>query len=302
MKRSVGSALLALALGLPAPAALAGERAPALPESPAASSLVELADSLDRGDLDRAIRAGERAIEADPRNSVAHDLLGRAYGLKAKDSQLLEQVHLARRARSFFEKAVELDPDNVSARADLATYDMRAPAFLGGGMGKARRQAEEVLGRDAARGHELLGELAEREKNPVAAEAEYRRAVETSPRGSLRARRALSAFLVRKGRFAEARRLWLDVLEAEPTAAGYELAGIALASRADLEGAARDLEACLAACPGSSDPSRGEMLERLARLEEGLGRSGRARVALEEALRLEPHRTSWRRTLARLPR
>ena len=169
-------------------------------------------------------------------------------------------------------------------------------------MEKARRQAQEVLARDAARGHELLGELAEREKNPGAAEVEYRRAVEASPPGRLRARRAFSAFLVRKARFAEARRLWLDVVEAEPRAARCELAGVALASGEDLEGAARELEVCLAECSGSSDPSRGEMLEHLARLEERLGRSGRARAALEEALRLEPHQTEWRRALARLAR
>lgn len=206
MKSNLPSALLPLALCLAAPAAGGwaplAPSAPGAPDTSAAADLVaQLEESLDRGDLDRAIQAGEKAVEVDPRNSVAHDLLGRAYGLKAKESQLLEQVHLARRARAFFERAVDLDPANVSARADLATYDMRAPALLGGGREKARRQAEEVVRRDAARGHELLGDLAEREKNPAAAEAEYRRAVEASPPRRLRARRAFSAFLVRKGRF-----------------------------------------------------------------------------------------------------
>lgn len=303
MKGKLDSVLLAIAVGLLATAAPGQAPAPVPPKLPREANLVTaLEESLDRGDLDGAIRAGEKAIEADPRNSVAHDLLGRAYGLKAQESQLLEQIRLARRARAFFEKAVGLDPANVSARADLATYDMRAPALLGGGRKKARRQAMEVLSLDPARGHELLGDLAESEKNLAEAGAEYRRAVEASAPRQLRARRALSAFLLRRRRPAHARELWAEVLESDPAAARYELAGVALASGEDLDRAARELEASLSEPSASTEPSRAEMLERLALLEERLGKSERARAALDEAVRLEPHRREWRKTLARLSR
>ena len=293
---NVPTALLALLLGLPA--------APS-PDSTAPADLVgQLEAALERGDLDRAIRAGESAVDADPTNSVAHDLLGRAYGLKAKDSFLFAQAHLARKARACFEKAVVLDPSNVSARSDLATYDMRAPVLLGGGKGKARRQAEEVLKLDAARGHELLGDLADREKNPAEAEAQYRLAVEASAPGRWRARRALSAFLVRAGRFPAARQLWLELLETDRSnlAARYELAGIAIASGAGLEPAAEQLTEALAWPTASPDPSRAQVYERLAQVESQLGRPDRARAELEEALRLEPYRTDWRRSLAQLGR
>jgi tetratricopeptide (TPR) repeat protein len=224
--------------------------------------------------------------------------------LKAKGSYLFVQAHLARKARACFEKAVGLDPSNVSARSDLATYDMRAPALLGGGKQKARRQAEEVLKLDASRGHELLGDLAEREKNPAEAEAQFRLAVETSALGRLRARRALSGFLVRAGRFPSARQLWREVLEADRTdlAARYELAGIAIASNEGLERAAEQLTEALAWPPASPDPSRAQVYERLAQVEQQLGRPERARAELEEALRLEPYRTDWRRSLAQLGR
>jgi tetratricopeptide (TPR) repeat protein len=288
------SALLALLLGLRA--VPSGD--PALPAGPVA----ELEAALETGDLDRAVRAGEKAVEADPGSSVAHDLLGRAYGLKAKDSHLFAQAHLARKARACFEKAVGLDPSNVSARSDLATYDMRAPALLGGGKQKARQQAEEVLKLDAARGHELLGDLAEREKNPTQAEAQFRLAVEASAPGQLRARRALSSFLVRAGRFPSARQLWLELPEADHAdlAARYELAGIAIASHEGLERASERLREALALPMASSDPSRAQVYERLAQVERQLGRPERARAGLEEALRLEPYRTDWRRSLAQL--
>jgi tetratricopeptide (TPR) repeat protein len=181
---------------------------------------------------------------------------------------------------------------------------MRAPALLGGGKQKARRQAEEVLKLDASRGHELLGDLAEREKNPAEAEAQFRLAVETSALGRLRARRALSGFLVRAGRFPSARQLWREVLEADRTdlAARYELAGIAIASNEGLERAAEQLTEALAWPPASPDPSRAQVYERLAQVEQQLGRPERARAELEEALRLEPYRTDWRRSLAQLGR
>jgi tetratricopeptide (TPR) repeat protein len=293
---SLPVALLALLLGLPPRARAAADPVPA-----PADSRSELETALAQGYFDRAIRAGEQAVKSDPGSSVAHDLLGRAYGLKAQESQLFAQPYLARKARACFEKAVELDPRNVSARSDLATYDMRAPVFLGGGMKKARSQAEEVLRLDAARGHELLGELAERDKDPVEAEAQFRKAVEASPPGELRGRRALSAFLVRGGRFPAARQLWLDLLEDPPDgAARFELAGIALASGEGIVEAAESLEAALASAEVWTDPSRAEAYERLAALEQRLGRTERARAHLQEALRLEPYRTEWRRSLARL--
>jgi tetratricopeptide (TPR) repeat protein len=211
-------------------------------------------------------------------------------------------MRLARKARAFFEKAVELDPGNVPARADLATYDMRAPAFLGGGKPKARRQAEEVLRLDPSRGHELLGQLAESDKNFSAAEVEFRRAMGASAPEQFRARRALSAFLQRRRRFAEARRLWLETLESDLSGplARFELAGIALASGEGLDQAARDLEAAIDRPVPSGTPRPAEAHARLAELQERLGRRERARAELEEAVRLEPHRAEWRKSLQRL--
>jgi tetratricopeptide (TPR) repeat protein len=240
-----------------------------LSEGAASAGAANIEGFLAAGDLDGAIRAGEAAVSREPGDSVAWDLLGRAVGLKAKESSLLEQMRLARRARACFEKAVALDPSNVSARADLATYDMRAPAFLGGGKEKARRQIEEVRKLDPVRGHELAGALAEREKDPAKAGAEYRLAVAAAPPGDRRARSALSAFLVRQRRFAEASRLWKEALDRDPgdAQAAWELAGVALESGQDLERAQRELEACLAAPGDPAGVSRDALRKRLALVE-----------------------------------
>jgi len=265
-----------------------------------AELLSELTTALDAGDLSSAVRAGERAVAADPKSSEAHDLLGRAYGLKAKESKVLEQVRLAKKARAFFARAVELDPANAAALADLALYDMRAPSFLGGGKEKAHREAERVLELDSARGHELLGELAERKKDLALAESEYRSALEAEPREN-RARRSLSDVLVRQKRFFGARQLWLERRETDPSdpTVEYELAGIALASGKDLDAAVEQLETCLSRLRGSGDePHPADVHERLARIYQKLGRRQEASVELEAARRLASTRRDWRQGIS----
>ena len=247
------------------------------------------------------MRAGEKAIALEPRSSEALDLLGRAYGLTAKDSQLLEQVRLAKKARDCFRRAVDADPSNAAALADLARYDMQAPAVLGGGKKKAKEAAERVLALDPARGHVLLGELAQREKNIDEAEAQFRRAM-AADAGGLRGRRALSEFFVSRKRYAEARTLWTEARGVNLPGAvpGYELAGIALASGEGLGPALEDLEAALTRAEPGGEPSPAEVHERLARVYQKLGNRAEAVAELQSALTLAPGRADWRKSLEAL--
>jgi tetratricopeptide (TPR) repeat protein len=263
--------------------------------------LGEVREALESGELAKAVRLGEKAVAAGPRSSEARDLLGRAYGLTAKESQLLEQMRLAKKARECFDRAVELDPSNAAALSDLARYDMRAPALLGGGKKKARAAAERVLALDPARGHVLMGELAERERNPAEAEAQFRRAM-AADAGGQRGRKALSDFLVSRNKFAEARALWVEARGAELPGAmpGYELAGIALVSGEGLGPALEDLETALARAEPGLSPTRAQLHERLARVYEKLGHRAEAAAELQTALALAPGRADWRKALAGL--
>jgi tetratricopeptide (TPR) repeat protein len=281
--------------------ALAGRAAGSLSPAPASDSLAALRDALESGDLPKAVRAGEAAVAADPKSSEAQDLLGRAYGLTAQGSQLLEQMHLARRAQACFAKAVELDPSNVAALADLARYDMRAPPLLGGGKKKARELIDRVLALDAERGRVLSGELAERDKNWAEAEKEYRAAIAATP-ASPRGRLALSALLVARKSYSEARRVWIEARELDPsnTLADYELAGVALASGDELHAAVQELEEALMR-PGHLDaPAPAAIHQRLALVYEKLGNKREAAAQFQTALALEPGRADWRKQLARL--
>jgi tetratricopeptide (TPR) repeat protein len=125
---------------------------------------------------DEAIRECELAAAADPNDSDTQMWLGRAYGLKASRANALTAFSLAKKVRSAFERAVQLNPANVYAMSDLGEYYVDAPAIVGGGLDKAQRLAQQLQPYSAARYHRLLAEIANKKKDTATAEAEYRAA------------------------------------------------------------------------------------------------------------------------------
>jgi cytochrome c-type biogenesis protein CcmH/NrfG len=129
---------------------------------------------------DKAISAAQKAAALDPDNSDYHLWLGRSYGEKAEHSSWFTAISLARKVRSEFETAVQLNSRNVAAQSDLAEFYMEAPAFLGGGKDKARAQAQRLSTMDPGAAHWVKASLAERDHDFKVAEEEYRAAIETS--------------------------------------------------------------------------------------------------------------------------
>jgi tetratricopeptide (TPR) repeat protein len=132
------------------------------------------------GNWDRGISACEKAIALDPNNSRYHMWMGRIYGEKANDVIFFKAASLAGKVRNEFEAAVRLDPNNVDARSDLGEFYLEAPGIVGGGRDKAEEQARALAALDPAKAHYLYGRIAEKRKDPAAAEKEYRAAIEAS--------------------------------------------------------------------------------------------------------------------------
>jgi tetratricopeptide (TPR) repeat protein len=132
------------------------------------------------GQWDRGISDCEKAVELVPDNSQFHMWLGRIYGEKADKAGFMTAAGLAGKVREQFEAAVRLDPNNVEARTDLAEFYLEAPGIVGGGKDKAQVQADALLRLEPARGHWVNGRLAEKRKDYVAAEKEYRDALEAT--------------------------------------------------------------------------------------------------------------------------
>jgi tetratricopeptide (TPR) repeat protein len=127
---------------------------------------------------DAAIKNAEQAVGLRADDSDFHLWLGRAYGQKAAEiGNPLSAANYARKAKNEFERAVQLDPHNVSARSDLSEYYVEAPTFMGGGIDKARSQASQVEPLDAGTANWIRAIAAQKEKNYSDAETKYRLAI-----------------------------------------------------------------------------------------------------------------------------
>jgi tetratricopeptide (TPR) repeat protein len=153
-------------------------------------------------DYKKATEALEKAIAADPGNSECALWLGRAYGRRAETSNPFSAPGQASKARQFFERAVQLDPKNLDALADLFDYYLEAPGFLGGGFDKAQATAARIAVISQSEGYAAQAKLAERHKEFGSAEEQLHRAIEAAPQqiGKLI---ELARLLANQGRFQE---------------------------------------------------------------------------------------------------
>lgn len=135
-----------------------------------------------QGDYKQAGDAFEKALTLAPRSSELHRLLGSVYGRRAETGSVFTAPGNARKARQYFEQAVELDPNNREAAADLFEYYLEAPSMLGGGIDKAENLAKRIVTLDGPAGYHALAQLERKQKRYDAAEAELRRAIELAPR------------------------------------------------------------------------------------------------------------------------
>jgi len=110
-----------------------------------------------------ALDVFEDATDLAPKSSGAQLWLGRAYGRLAEGNKLLA-FGRARKAKTAFEKAVQLDPKNRDALDDLFEYYFEAPSIVGGGLDKAEGVAKQIGALDAAAGERLLARVAQERK------------------------------------------------------------------------------------------------------------------------------------------
>jgi tetratricopeptide (TPR) repeat protein len=129
---------------------------------------------------DDAIHECETAVKLMPVDSGYHLWLGRAYGEKADSIHSIKAYGLAKKVRDEFERAVQLDGENVDALSDLGDFYTAAPGIVGGGKKKAQGVAQALEQYGPAQAHQLKGRLAEKDKNYTLAETEFKAAVEAS--------------------------------------------------------------------------------------------------------------------------
>ena len=237
-----------------------------------------------------AAKAFERAVGADERNALSHYWLGRTYGVQVLSANVIRQASLAGRTRSHLERAVQLDPEMLDARAALMQYYLRAPGIVGGSIAKARAQMEEVRRRNAYRGGMLAATIARREDKPAAAIAEYERLIAQYPDSAAPWSSMASTYGDEKDwdkAFAAVDR-FLTAQPREPLAQ-YAFGRAAAESGTQLERGEAALRRYIAeAVPAAGEPTIATAHLRLGAIQERRGQKDLARASYQTALRLEP--------------
>ena len=123
----------------------------------------------------------ERAVALDGKSSDYHLWLGHAYGTRAQHSNVFGQAMLAPKAKGEFERAVELDPRNIDARAALMQFYAIAPGVMGGSVDKAREQVQAVKQINPYRGALMAINFDRQTNNSAALEADLRAALAAYP-------------------------------------------------------------------------------------------------------------------------
>jgi protein O-GlcNAc transferase len=111
----------------------------------------------------------ERAVALAPGDADYHHWLGNSYAWAAATAPLCDKAALGRKSLAAYQRALELDPDNLSARLSLMNFYRHVPRMLGGGVARAREEAEEIRRRDPVEGAYALAVLHWHEKKYPAA-------------------------------------------------------------------------------------------------------------------------------------
>src|SRR5580658_9165527 len=257
---------------------------------------------LELQERDAAIKSAERAVAIDPKSSVYHEWLGRAYGEKADHSSMFSALGLARKTHREFEVAVELDEKNFAARQALVEFDCAAPGMVGGGEEKARPEFEKLKSMDASEWHYSVGNCRRQKKEFVTADAEFQLALESHPKrpdlifdiGDYAMRHSQAERLIEVGDIGA------QAAPSDPRGMFYRAVGLIL-KKEKPEEAERFLREYLQKAPKRTGyPRYATAHEWLGRLFEDKGDKKSAEKEYQAALQLDPKDKSVRESLKRV--
>ena len=256
-----------------------------------------------RGEYMQAADFFEEAVSRDVQRSKYYQGLGEAYGSAAQNVSFLKQMRLAGKIRDAFERAVELDGDNIEARSGLITYYLNAPSIAGGGDDKAMEQAREIGKRDTYRGHLSLASIYQSQQDEPAAMREYRAAIAISP-DEMSAYLALGIYLTNQERFDEAMQTYDSALQKNMNDMGviYQVGRTASISGLYLERGVAAFSRYLDYTPKPDEPGLDWANYRLGLVYQHQGKFEQARNHFQQALMLNADHPEAKKALKKLKR
>ena len=282
----LASAVLALSLALPV----------------AAQTLIEQGRAaLNSGDADKAAEILERAVAQNPNSSEAHETLGEAYGMQAQKASIFRQPGLAGKTKDEFEKAVQLDPNNMTARYGLMQFYTMAPGIVGGSDSKAAEQVAEMKRRDPAWGHRAQAWLYNRDKKPDLAKKEYFDYVKEQP-NSPKSHYWLAVYYLGQKDNKSATAEFEQAIKVDPNymPGWFQIGHMAAINGNDYARGEQSLQKYLAYTPKNDEPSVARAHYWLGQIYEKQGKKNEAKAAYNASLKLNPTQKDVQEALKRV--
>jgi tetratricopeptide (TPR) repeat protein len=232
----------------------------------------------------------QQAVTLSGQTSIYHMWLGRVLGQQASHANFFSAYGDAKKSLAEMQAAVQADPKNVDAMADLGDYYAQAPGIAGGGADKAQAVATQMAAVDPSRAEQLRGDIALAAKDYSTAEQDYKEAIATSADPS-------DLWTVLASLYKH-KQDWTDLdaaIQSSVAAAAknkdtgvalYDAAGVLIASKRNPQLAAQLLEQYLAGSQLTEDAPAFVAHIRLSRLKQQLGDAAGAQQELAAAASL----------------
>jgi tetratricopeptide (TPR) repeat protein len=249
--------------------------------------------------FDDAAKELEKALALEPTSSLYALWLGRAYARQAQKASLFKQPGLAKKTRNTFQRAVDLDPDNLEARESLVEFYLQAPGIVGGSVSKANAEAAEIGKRNPTRGAIARGRILEKNKQYAEAEQLYRSGL-ANERKSATVR--LGSLYQSQSDWEKMFTLFEETLRKDPAETWplYHVGKTSALSGQRLERGEQALLAYVKTTPEEGDAPVAGAYWRLGAIYEAKKEPAKARAAYETALKLNPRHAESAAALKKL--
>ncbi len=187
MKKNLINGLALLIIVFAAANALAGEER-------SSASLAEIQHLLRQEQANEALDLVQKLLQADPENAEYHAWHGNILGaMSNKATDMMKMAEYGMAAFAAFERAIQLDPENITGRLGRGIANLMAPPPFGS-LGNALIDLTKVVELDErnAEGRFYLGLLYKKREDPAKARSEFQKALALDP-GHAAAKRELAA-------------------------------------------------------------------------------------------------------------
>ncbi|MEM7052614.1 MAG: tetratricopeptide repeat protein [Acidobacteriota bacterium] len=240
---------------------------------------------LDEGEDAAARKLVESMIEQQPQDADLWVLLATAHHHALEKASLLRKRHWAGQQKGALEQALDLDPNHIEARAELADFYYYAPGIVGGSKTKAGQQLALLERTSPYDAHWRRALHARSENDHQGAVDAFRSALAARP-GDVQARFGLALHLGELASFDEAFELHEELIAEDPEGVKgpyYQIGRLAVISGQRAERGIACLEHYLEVADSQSRPPKayghwrlGALLLRQGDREGGLRHLNRA--------------------------